>query len=220
LYEIIQCPPKTYAVLVADIVESSSRPDLRTTLSNRLRTASAAHLHKELIRLPYSVTAGDEFQTIIEALAKVPLLISDLRRRLRPFDLRIGVGLGSITGRIKEPVNRVGGEAFQFARRAVESIKGNTPHKFEVLTAFRSHNNIFDTTANLIYGLHDTLILNMTEKQWETVNVFWDKGRLDETAKALDLDMSTVSRNLKRAYYWQSNETIEGVAKIIEHTFC
>jgi SatD family (SatD) len=212
-------PTKTYAVLVADIVGSSSLPDLRPLLSDKLRTASATHRHQKLIRLPYSVTAGDEFQTIIEALPKVPFLISDLRRRLRPFDLRIGVGLGSVNGKVKEPVNRIGGQAFQLARSAIESVKKNASHKFKVLTAFRSSDEVFDTTANLIYALHDTLILNTTKKQWATVDAFWDRGRLDDTATALNLDASTVSRNLKRAYYWQSSETIKGMAKIIENTF-
>jgi hypothetical protein len=212
-------PNVTYAVLVADIVSSTSRPDLRGLLGEKLRTASHAHLKQDLIRLPYSVTAGDEFQAIIQALSEVPSLILDLRRRLRPLSFRAGIGIGRVTGRIQAPVNRIGGEAFIFARRAIEDVKIDSSRKFDVLTAFRSRDKVFDTTANLIYALHDTLVLSITEKQWHTIGVYWNKKRLEDAARELHLDISTVSRNLKRAYFWQLEQTIEGMKALLTDTF-
>jgi SatD family (SatD) len=208
-----------YAVLVADVIGSSARRDLRGILGRRLAAAARAHQKERWIRLPYSVTAGDEFQSIVTAYSRVPELIMDLRMRLRPLQLRVGVGIGAVPGRIQAPVNRLGGEAFQFARRALERIKGSAGQKFEALTAFQSRDRVFDATANLIYGLHDTLLLKVTEKQWETIEVFRAKRRLEDAAKALGLDNSTVSRNLKRGYFWQMEETMEGMKAVIEEHF-
>src|SRR6267143_1854886 len=73
--------------------------------------------------MPCSVTAGDEFQSITRDLPSVPAVIQDLRVALRPLSLRIGVGLGGVDGRIRPPVNHLGGEAFLCARQAIESIK-------------------------------------------------------------------------------------------------
>jgi hypothetical protein len=211
---------KIYAVLIADVLESRSRADIRGLLGKRLAAVSRRHLRKKLIQLPYSVTAGDEFQSVSRDLPSLPAIILDLRRALRPLSLRIGVGFGRISDRIQPPVNRLGGEAFQRARSAIEDIKHGNLFKFEVLTAFESRNAGFNSTINLIYGLHDTLVLKITGKQWETIGEFLEKPTLEQTAKRLKLDASTVSRNLKRGYYWQLSETVKVAGSLIERTFC
>jgi hypothetical protein len=209
-----------YGVLIADVLESRARTDIRGLLGRNLAAISQRHLRAKLIQLPYSVTAGDEFQTVTRDLPSIPAVILDLRRALRPLSLRIGVGFGRISDRIQPPVNRLGGEAFQRARGAIENIKTGSLFKFDVLTAFASRNAGFNSTINLIYGLHDTLVLKITEKQWETIEEFLDTPTLEQTAKRLRLDASTVSRNLKRGYYWQLSETAKGAGSLIERTFC
>ena len=213
-------PSIIYAVLIADVLESRSRANLRGLLGKKLAAVSRRHLRKKLIQLPYSVTAGDEFQSVIRNLPSIPAVILDLRRALRPLSLRIGVGFGRISDRIQPPVNRLGGEAFQRARNAIESIKHGSLFKFEVLTAFESRNAGFNSTINLIYGLHDTMVLKITGKQWETIEEFLEKPTLEQAAKRLKLDASTVSRNLKRGYYWQLLETVKIAGSLIERTFC
>jgi hypothetical protein len=210
---------KIYAVLIADVVESSFRRDLRGVLGKKLSDASKKHLHRNLIRLPYSVTAGDEFQGVSSCLSSLPAILLDLRATLRPLSLRIGVGFGHIPERIQAPVNRLGGEAFQFARKAIEEIKTNALFKFPVLTAFHSRNQGFDSTINLLYGLHDTLLRRITAKQWEAIEVFRGHATLEHAAKRLQLDTSTISRNLKRGYYWQLSETVEVAGSLITRSF-
>jgi hypothetical protein len=213
-------PSIIYAVLIADVLESRSRANLRGLLGKKLAVVSRRHLRKKLIQLPYSVTAGDEFQTVSRDLPSIPAVILDLRRALRPLSLRIGVGFGRISDRIQPPVNRLGGEAFQRARNAIENINHGSLFKFEVLTAFDSRNAGFNSTINLIYGLNDTLVLKITDKQWETIEEFLEKPTLEQAANRLKLDASTVSRNLKRGYYWQLLETVKMAGSLIERTFC
>jgi|SRR5438876_2998370 len=246
-------PSGIYAVLIADLVASSTRADVRALLGKKLAAASKRHLDEKLIRLPYSVTAGDEFQTVAGELPSLPALLLDLRSLLQPLSLRLGIGIGRISDRIRPPVNRLSGEAFQCARRAIESIKGGRLFKFEVLTTFASRNKDFDSTINLIYGLHDTLVLQITPKQWETIGTLlkipprlWEvigamegltptrsesmegmiakrsilgRPRLGQAARRLQLDTSTVSRNLKRGYYWQLSETVRIAGSFIARTF-
>ena len=209
-----------YAVLLSDVMESRDRADLRGLLGKKLAAISSRHLRQKLIELPYSVTAGDEFQTVTRDLQSVPALIQELRTALRPLSLPIGVGLGIVPGRIQPPVNRLSGEAFQFARTAIENIKTGNLFKFKVLTAFVSRDEQFNKTINLIYGLHDTLVLKLTARQWETIEQFLDTPTLEQTAKHLKLDPSTVSRNLKRGYYWQLTETVNVAGSFIKRTFC
>ena len=205
-----------HAVLIADVVGSRTRRNLRAMLGQRLETASRTHLRGKYIRLPYAITAGDEFQTIVRSYARLPELIFDLRERLWPLRLRMGIGIGRVPGRLRGPVNRLGGEAFQFARTALEGVKRGEGNKFKVLTGFKTKDAVFDSTANLIYALQDTLLLRITEKQWQTIAVFRKNRRLQATAKAMGLDMSTVSRNLKRGYFWQVEQTMKGMKILME----
>jgi SatD family (SatD) len=209
----------TYGVLIADVMESRTHADLRGLLGRKLAAISSRHLRQKLIQLPYSVTAGDEFQTVTRDLQSIPAVILDLRRSLRPLSLRIGVGFGRVSDRIQPPVNRLGGEAFQRARTAIENIKNGSLFKFNVLTGFDTRNAGFNETINLIYGLHDTLVLKITEKQWDTIEEFLERPSLDQTARRLKLDASTVSRNLKRGYYWQITETVNMAGPLIKRTF-
>jgi hypothetical protein len=210
---------ETYAVLIADIMASSARTNVRTLLGKKLAAASEKHLRQKLIRFPYTVTAGDEFQTITAELSSLPALLLDLRAALQPLPIRIGVGIGAVADRIQPPVNRLTGEAFQFARRAIENVKTSGLFKFDVLTAFASHDEHFNQTINLLYGLHDTLVLQITAKQWEAIRQFLDQPALEQSAKRLHVDVSTVSRNLKRGYYWQLIETAKVAGALIGRTF-
>jgi hypothetical protein len=207
---------KQYAVLIADVVGSRTRQNLRALLGERLERASRAQLREKLIRLPYAITAGDEFQTIAWSCERLPELIFDLRAWMWPLRLRMGIGIGRVPGRLQTPVNRLGGEAFELARTALGGVKGGAGNKFKVLTRFASQDAVFDSTANLIYALQDTLVQQITEKQWETIAVFRKKRRLQAAARVLRLDASTVSRNLKRGYFWQVEQTMEGMRVLIE----
>jgi hypothetical protein len=210
---------ETHAVLVADVMASRSRKDVRALLGKQLDAVSQKHLAQKLIRLPYAVTAGDEFQTLTGNLPSLPALILDLRAALRPLTLRVGVGFGNVADRIQPPVNRLTGEAFQFARQALENVKANGLFKFEVLTAFASQDEDFNQTINLLYGLHDTLLAGVTEKQWEAIRQFQSTPALEQTASRLKLDVSTVSRTLKRGYYWQLSETVKVAGALVARTF-
>jgi len=214
---VMQMSTRAWGVLIADVIRSSSTPNLRALLSAKLRIASLAH--HELLRLPYAVTAGDEFQTITAQLDGLPWVVFDLRRRLRPLELRIGIGIGPVTKPLRPPVNELGGLAFQWAREAIVETKGGHAHKFEVRTAFRSGTAEFDRVANLVYGLHDTLIRNPTEKQWQAIDAYIAKKRVDLAARALGISVSTASRSLKRGHFWQIEETIEIMKEVIATAF-
>ena len=133
-------PDKLWGVIVSDVVGSSRTRNLRAVLNARLRLVTAAHFKEERIRLPYAVTAGDEFQTVAADLRQIPGILFDLRRRMRPLQLRIGIGIGRISGPLRAPVNQLGGQAFEFARLAIGETKEG---RLEIVQSLRSDiNNI------------------------------------------------------------------------------
>lgn len=219
LHDIMQSIAKLWGVLIADVIRSRGVEDLRAVLRQRLRLANIAHLQERRIRLPYAITAGDEFQTVARRLEEIPSLIFDLRRRMFPLELRIGVGIGEVPGRLRPPVNTLGGEAFQLARTAIEGAKHQGTHRAKRLTFFRSRNESFDRLANLVYGLHDTLIRGISERQWLTITTYSAKRRVDLAARALRVSNSTASRNLKRAHYWEIAESTALLERLIKTQF-
>jgi len=210
---------KRYSVITADVVGSSRIASLARQLGGKLGNLSTLHLGQKLILSPYAVTAGDEFEGVLAKPGFTPQAILDLRRFFYPMELRIAVGIGRATGVRKKPVNlHGGGEAFLRARRAAERLKEGYP-KYRLLTVFDSGNDLFDTVANTIYRLQDSLIQRTTRSQWAAINARLETGRQDKTAQRLRLDISTVSRNLKRGYYWQLVETAEAMERILAAYF-
>jgi len=210
---------KFYSVITADVVGSRNILFFRQKRDRKLARLSRLHLAHQLILSPYAVTAWDEFQVILSKPEFAPRVILDLRRLFYPFELWIAVGMGSASGVHRKPVNvHAGGQAFERARAAAERLKSASP-KYRALTAFNSGNEIFDTIANTVYHLQDALLEKTTEKQWAAINMQMQTGRQDVTARKLKLNISTVSRNLKRGYYWHLVETVAAMENIVKAYF-
>ena len=205
-----------YSVVIADVVESRKIRSFSLKRDARLTALTELHEKNGLILSPYTVTAWDEFQVILSGPEHIPRVLFDLRRLLRPFELWIAVGMGTATGADRRPINKyAGGEAFERARAAAERLKAQSP-KYRVLTSFESGNADFDTVANTIYHLQDSLLEGGTEKQWATINTQEETRSMEQTAQRMGVNISTVSRNLKRGYYWQLVDTLNAMERIVK----
>jgi len=207
---------KTYAAVTCDIVGSRRIEDFRRKRDQRLHRVSRLHVEKKWVLSEYAVTAWDEFEGILAQPTNIPAVIVDLRRYFHPLELWIGIGVGEVTEPYKKPVNLfAGGEAFERAREALNRLKAR-PRKTKILTAFETGNKTFDLIAHTIYNLHDTLLENISAKQWQTIDVRMETKSQDVTARRLKLNESTVSRNLRRGFWWQIQETRQAMEQIID----
>jgi len=210
---------KVYAAITADIVGSRQLPEFRKLRDRKLLPVSKRHMSEGLLLSDYAITAWDEFQAILSQTEYIPRIVLDLRRLFHPLELWIAVGIGEVSGAYRKPVNVFsGGQAFERAREAADQLKGKSG-KFRVLTRIRSGNPLFNSVANTLYDLHDSLIANVTQKQWETINAYMEVRQQEAAARKLKLDVSTVSRNLKRGHYWEMQETRETVELLIKSYF-
>jgi hypothetical protein len=206
---------KSACVIIADVMASRARTNLRAALRPALAGASRSHLARGWLRLPYAVTAGDEFQGLLAAPHLLPELLLDLRLRLRPLVLRVGAGVGAIDGRTQPPVNEMGGGAFVLARQAIEELKAGRVHRFPTLTAVRCGGEPIEWMLNLVYGLQDTLLARISPEQWRTIESYRRSRTMSHAAQRLKLSASTVLRNLERAGYWQIEEATEQMGKLL-----
>jgi len=208
-----------YAAITCDIVGSRQIEEFRRKRDQKLRRISKLHVEKKWILSEYAITAWDEFEGILSRPAHVPAVILDLRRYFHPLELWIGIGLGEVMEPHRKPVNVfAGGEAFERAREAINKVKSKRS-KTGFLTSFVTGNEMFDLIGNTVYQLHDSLLQSISTKQWETINVLMETGAQDLAAKKLRLNKSTVSRNLRRAFWGQIQETQVAMERIIEGYF-
>lgn len=207
---------KMYAVVTADVIGSRDIEAFRKRRDAKLRPLTKLHLRKKLILSDYAVTAWDEFQAVLHNPPAIPGVVLDLRRNFYPMQLWIAIGLGKVSEPRKKPVNQfAGGEAFERARLAADRLKADKSGKYRTLTGFVSGDEVFDLIANTIYRLHDTLLQDVSAKQWETILAQASTGNQELAAKKLGVNVSTVSRNLRRAHFWQMEETCKAMEGII-----
>lgn len=181
-----------------------------------MRQISKLHIEQGWILSEYAVTAWDEFEAILTRPTNLPSVILDLRRYFHPFELWIGVGIGDVSEPYKKPVNVfAGGEAFERAREALNRLKSKRS-KTGGLTSLLTGNEMLDLIANTIYDLQDTLLQSISTRQWQTINIYMETNRQDLTAKKLKLNESTVSRNLRRGFWWQMQETRQTMEQLID----
>jgi hypothetical protein len=211
---------KKYAVITADVIDSRQIQGFRRARDAKLRPLSRLHVQRKLILSDYAVTAWDEFQAVLFNPQVVPRVILELRRNFYPMQLWIAIGIGKVSEPRRKPVNQfAGGEAFERARMAADRLKADRARTDRTLTWFVSGNAIFDLVANTIYRLHDTLLQDVSPKQWQTILAQASTGSQELAAKKLGVNVSTVSRNLRRAHHWQTEETCQAMETIISSYF-
>lgn len=194
-----------HAVLICDVVGSRSIDEFKRRRDDLLSRLSAEHQKRGLIASRYTITTWDEFQTIVPQAPQVVDVVWELRRDFRPWELKIGIGIGSLDD-LPGPHDAINesamGEAFLRARSALTEMH-EAAHKYRVLTRCSSPGAWIETATNGIYDLMDTLLLDRTDRQWETAIAYENDKRLEVSAQRLGIDESTVSRNLQRGYHWQ-----------------
>jgi hypothetical protein len=211
--------PLRYAVATADVVDSRKAASFLSGRDRKLKVATALHMKQKLVLSPYTITAWDEFQAVMRKPEYAPRVILDLRRIFYPMQLRIAIGIGVASGVHRTPINvHAGGEAFERARQAADHLKSGAS-KFRVLTRFETGSEIFNTIANTVYGLQDSLLEGTTARQWATIGLQLETSSQELTAKKLNLSVSTVSRNLRRGHYWQLIETARAMQSILSVPF-
>ena len=205
-----------HAVITADVIHSRQWARFTAIRNRKLQKASAAHQSRGLVLGRYTVTTWDEFQNIAAAPRHVPRLVFDLRRIFYPLHLRIGVGLGKVDRPIRGPINQAGGEAFVLAREALEHLKTGRGERFDRITYVRCGAALVQDLVNLFFGLQDSLIASVSEKQWRTINAQMASPNQDIAARKLGISKSTISRSLRRAHYWQIEAAINSMETLIE----
>lgn len=109
--------------LIADIIKSREIPrrsEFQKGLGEKLRTLS----DRENVLSPYTITLGDEFQSLYGSTRGVLQDIMEILLFLHPVKLRVSLGIGELNTDINsESALGMDGPAFHMAREGLEELK-------------------------------------------------------------------------------------------------
>lgn len=187
---------KNITVITADVIGSKKYGKLQYNLMESLNKLKK---HPAII-VPFSISRGDEIQGVLDGWLKAPEIIRNLKYTCRPMNLRIGIGFGSEEEENIRPSSwEMNGPAFYHARSALEELDRQKGY----YSIIKSGISDFDNFINCIMLLVDTIQNKWTDKQWEAVQVYEEKGTYEEAAKFLNISMQNVEKRCKAANWKQ-----------------
>ena len=225
-------------VLLTDVIDSRKVPEFapsRDRALNRLAQSRPAIAYR------HAITAWDEIQFLLERPTDLPEFFWRLITCFQPLQLRIGIGIGPasmIANTVmdgtaigsRRAINEVGfGPAFESAREALNIAASRAKQSSQRTIDVQAHElntrlNLSDSAisalCNAILAPLSVLIQDISPKQW-TVLQKWNEvdQSQSETAEALEVNVSTVSRSLNRSNVWLILETLAHFETVLNELF-
>lgn len=189
-----------YTVITGDIINSKDYKNIINNLSKKIDDIDYPNNNLA----PFAISRGDEIQTVFEEKIELPKFLRRVRYKLKPLEIRFGIGYGKIEGDFNDSNSwNMSGSAFYNAREALNNINKNEEPK----TMFISNNKI-DQAINTILFLIDTLQSDWSKNQWEAIYYYDLKGTYKKTAKELNIAFQNVEKRCKAAK-WKKVEYAE-----------
>ena len=176
-----------YIAISGDLISSkaiTNRPKSQKQLQNLLNQINKKY--KELLKSAFTITTGDEFQALLVQI------IDEIALGFKPYQIRFGVGSGSILTEIN-PEQSIGsdGPAYWHARAAIDYIHDKNDYGSNHLAV-----DLEDTETsqqiNAILAACEFIKSKWTVTQYEVID-----GLLQKMAEKLDLSPSSFNKRLK-----------------------
>lgn len=200
-----------YFAVTADIIGSRKEGANVRRAEGKLCQLNAGF--KDSIAVEFVLFRGDEIQGVLTAAADLPRFIRHLRFQLRPLDLRIGVGCGSIeSGWGREYSWQMDGSAFHHSREALKQIeRSRVP-----ATRFAGGDAAGMETINTFYKLLDTIQARWSEKQWSAVAAYDCGGTYALAGKELGITAQSVNKHCRAAGFGAVRESEFYLAELLK----
>ncbi|QZY55757.1 SatD family protein [Crassaminicella profunda] len=204
-----------FCVITADIIKSRKYLNAKEEINNKLDQLNKK-LKNELFT-SFVLSRGDEIQAVLNNIEFLPEVIRNVRYYCRPFQLRLGVGIGYIEAILDNQNHNswdMNGQAFYLARDAMDTLnklqrKHSTPYKKHYpATYLWSMNEALNLSLNSIYILVDSIIRNWNDEQWETIMLYESLGTYELVSRQLSISKSAVQQRCDLAN-WRSIVAVE-----------
>lgn len=207
-----------YGVITADIIRSKEIKDRNYFF--KIFSEKTNYINKRfssLLLAPFKIYRGDEFQGCVKEINKIPEFLSIIRENFYPLQFRAGIGIGSISTKIKKDIGKIDGEALRLSSQALNIIKKEKERiTYYKITPEYKH---LEEIINNLYIFLDLNVINRTIKQWDAIRLYRDIKNLKKVAKKLNVTFQNVSKRLRAAHWLQYYQLERFLIKKLEEYF-
>lgn len=213
---------KRYIVIIGDIHASRELKNREMSQKQLLTVLDEINTkYKRDILSPFSISMGDSFQGLLKLDASILNILMDLEFAMQPIVFRFGIGIGEITTSINTENSQLNdGPAYHYARSALEVMEDQET-KYET----RKTNTMLYTAAeetgtdrliNAIFALTTAIKSKWSERQKEIIQTYLAHNENQyETAHALDIDQSNISKTLKTTNFYAYKSSLEDIQEFM-----
>ena len=183
-------------VLLADVRGSRERGNPVAGLDELRNRAESANLRfaAELL-VPFSISGGDEVQALLTSPAAMWEIVEHLDLVTGAPIFRFGCGVGALQTAIAARSWEMDGACFHLARGAIERSKAD-----QRWAAFAGFGTPFDGALDALARSMQVIREDWTERQREALVARRGHGSQKETAEAMGIDPTTLSKMLNAAH--------------------
>lgn len=155
-----------YIVITGDVINSRNSKFNKEEFVTKIKKMNTDY--KNEIVIGFSILKGDEIQGILRYGCNLFKIIRMLEYYLKPYKLRIGVGIGDIDGDIIDCQTswELNGEAFFLARDAIDEISNRRKKNVDYKVLIHTNNQEKDEKINLFYSFVNKTISKWNDDIW------------------------------------------------------
>lgn len=202
-----------HIVVTGDIINSRNNRFSKEAYLSKVEAFNREN--RDDIEVEFSVLKGDEIQGVAKYGCNIFRVIRRLKVCFKPYELKIGLGIGSINEALEKADTswQLNGQAFFRARDAIDEISSKKKKNINYKVAVKTGDSILDERINLFYSfISDTIdkwgdelltILKYAEKgltHEEIAMAMMKKEQDEETLKTL---RSGITKKIQRADWYK-----------------
>ncbi len=206
-----------YIVITLDIKNSrDKRTEELKQIDNAISKINSNF--KEILFKAISKSRGDEYQCVLklDSIKSLFYLLREIKKNIQnelKVEYRMGIGIGNIysEGIVSENTWDLNGEAFYYARNALEEAQEVRKKETNYDTIFKIENfdsspyNInfpFDKEITQIYYSINLITKQWNEDTWQIISLL-EKGKTqDEISKKLDQKRTNITNKIGRSHWY------------------
>lgn len=199
-----------YFAVIGNIIESKNTAD-RFRIDEKL-VKVLDEINKKYssdIALNFTITADNEFKGLLSDSIRILELIDRIKIVMEPVDIRFGIGIGEITGKIENRLSiDVDGPAFWNAKEAINEIHNDDDYGKARILMMSDENKKITKIMNENLRLCDYIESRWRETQKEVVeisilNFGYDlKVKQKDLAEMLNLSTQALNQRVQSSGYY------------------
>lgn len=138
----------------------------------------------------FQLSAGDEIQGLLKPENSPFHFLLDLTGFFYPLKVKYGIGFGAITTTIKSDVGQMRGEAFEFARAALNTLSNN-----RILYSAKGYFPALDS-VNTMLMLFSRLLSSWDERVFRRYRLYLKYGSIHKVAEQETVSAEAINKHL------------------------